>query len=60
MDLSTPTGRMLARMLGAATRHEAQHKAERQRRAGLQKARAGQPQPSHDCAATTTADISDV
>jgi site-specific DNA recombinase len=43
MDLSTPTGRMLSRMLGAAARHEAEHKAERQRRAGLQKARAGQP-----------------
>jgi DNA invertase Pin-like site-specific DNA recombinase len=45
MDLSTPTGRMLARMLGAAARHEAEHKAERQRRAGIQKARAGQPHP---------------
>jgi site-specific DNA recombinase len=43
MDLSTPTGRMLARMLGAAARHEAEHKAERQRRAGLQKAQAGLP-----------------
>jgi site-specific DNA recombinase len=43
LDLSTPTGRMLARMLGAAARHEAEHKAERHRRAGLQKARAGKP-----------------
>jgi hypothetical protein len=41
IDLLTPTGRMLARMLGAAARHEAEHKAERQRRAGLQKAKAG-------------------
>jgi DNA invertase Pin-like site-specific DNA recombinase len=46
LDLSTPTGRMLARMLGAAARHEAEHKAERQQRAGLQKARAGQPHPA--------------
>jgi site-specific DNA recombinase len=38
LDLSSPTGRMLARMLGAAARHEAEHKAERHRRAGLQKA----------------------
>jgi hypothetical protein len=43
LDLSTPAGRMLARMLGAAARHEAEHKAERHRRAGLQKARAGKP-----------------
>ncbi|MHB1554310.1 MAG: recombinase family protein [Acidimicrobiales bacterium] len=32
VDLATPTGRMVARMLGAAARHEAEHKAERQRR----------------------------
>jgi site-specific DNA recombinase len=37
---------MLARMLGAAARHEAEHKAERQQRAGLQKARAGKPHPA--------------
>jgi site-specific DNA recombinase len=35
IDLSTPTGRMLPRMLGAAARHETEHKAERHRRAGL-------------------------
>ncbi|MFI9355842.1 recombinase family protein [Streptomyces lydicus] len=27
IDLATPTGRMIARMLGAAARHEAEHKA---------------------------------
>jgi DNA invertase Pin-like site-specific DNA recombinase len=43
IDLSSPTERMLARMLGAAARHEAEHQAERHRRAGLQKARAGKP-----------------
>jgi len=43
MDLSTPTGQMLARMLGAAARHEAEHQAERRAWAGLQKARAGLP-----------------
>lgn len=32
VDLATPTGRMVARMLGAAARHEGEHKAERQRR----------------------------
>ena len=31
VDLSTPTGRLVARMLGAAARHEAEHKAERQK-----------------------------
>ncbi|WP_234384634.1 recombinase family protein [Streptomyces sp. MMG1121] len=29
IDLATPTGRMVARMLGAAARHEAEHKPER-------------------------------
>jgi DNA invertase Pin-like site-specific DNA recombinase len=43
IDLSTPTGRMVARTLGAAARHESEHKAERQRRERLQKAQAGQP-----------------
>jgi site-specific DNA recombinase len=32
IDLATPTGRLVARMLGAAARHESEHKAERQRR----------------------------
>ncbi|MDH2391914.1 recombinase family protein [Streptomyces sp. HNM0663] len=41
VDLSTPTGRMVARMLGAAARHEAEHKAERQQRQRRQAAEAG-------------------
>ncbi|HEV2370835.1 MAG TPA: recombinase family protein [Streptosporangiaceae bacterium] len=43
IDLATPTGRMVARTLGAAARHEAEHKAERQRRERLQQAKAGRP-----------------
>ncbi|MFD9973801.1 recombinase family protein [Streptomyces sp. NPDC059017] len=41
IDLATPTGRMVARMLGAAARHEAEHKAERQTRQRRQAAEAG-------------------
>lgn len=41
VDLSTPTGRLVARMLGAAARHEAEHKAERQKRQRRQAAEAG-------------------
>ncbi|PBC96577.1 DNA invertase Pin-like site-specific DNA recombinase [Streptomyces sp. Ag82_O1-15] len=41
IDLATPTGRMVARMLGAAARHEAEHKAERQKRQRRQAAEAG-------------------
>ncbi|ADI07413.1 recombinase [Streptomyces bingchenggensis BCW-1] len=41
IDLATPTGRMIARMLGAAARHEAEHKAERQQRQRRQAAEAG-------------------
>ena len=41
IDLATPTGRMIARTLGIAARHESEHKAERQRRERLQKAKAG-------------------
>jgi hypothetical protein len=41
VDLSTPTGRRVARMLGAAARHEAAHKAERQKRQRKQAAEAG-------------------
>src|SRR6266851_1067495 len=46
MDLSTSQGRMVARMLGSAARHEAEHKAERQARERRQKALAGQPHSS--------------
>jgi hypothetical protein len=38
IDLSSPTGRLVARMLGAAARHEAEHKAERQKRQRRQSA----------------------
>lgn len=41
VDLSNPTGRLVARMLGAAARHEAEHKAERQQRQRRQAAEAG-------------------
>ncbi|MBB4939028.1 DNA invertase Pin-like site-specific DNA recombinase [Streptosporangium album] len=41
IDLATPTGRLIARMLGTAARHEAEHKAERQKRQRRQSAEAG-------------------
>jgi DNA invertase Pin-like site-specific DNA recombinase len=41
LDLSTAAGRMVARMLGAAARHESEQKAERIRRVRAQEARAG-------------------
>lgn len=41
LDLATPSGRMVARMLGAAARHESEHKADRVARARQQKAKAG-------------------
>jgi site-specific DNA recombinase len=41
IDLSTPSGRMIARMLGSAARYESEHKAERHRRKALELARAG-------------------
>ncbi|MFD9211626.1 recombinase family protein [Streptomyces sp. NPDC059544] len=41
IDLSTPSGRMTARIHGAVARHESEHKAERVARARLQKAKAG-------------------
>ncbi|MEU1783244.1 recombinase family protein [Streptomyces abikoensis] len=41
IDLATPTGRLIARMLGAAARHEAEHKAERQQRQRRQAAESG-------------------
>jgi site-specific DNA recombinase len=43
IDLSSPTGRFIARALGAAARHEAEHKAERQRRQLRQAAQTGSP-----------------
>ncbi|MDJ0461588.1 recombinase family protein [Streptomyces sp. H27-C3] len=41
IDLSTPSGRMTARILGAVARHESEHKGERVARARQQKAKAG-------------------
>jgi site-specific DNA recombinase len=41
LDLSTASGRMVARMLGAAARHESEQKSERTRRAQQQAAEAG-------------------
>jgi DNA invertase Pin-like site-specific DNA recombinase len=46
IDLSTPTGRMIARTLGAAVRHEAERKAGRQARERRQQAQAGKPHSS--------------
>jgi site-specific DNA recombinase len=43
LDLATPSGRMVARMLGAAARYEGEHKSERQRRKHLELAEAGKP-----------------
>ncbi len=40
-DLSTPSGRMTARILGATARHESEHKSERLRRKALELAEAG-------------------
>jgi site-specific DNA recombinase len=41
IDLSTPTGRMVARMLGATARYESEHKADRIRRKHLELAATG-------------------
>ncbi|MCW2527389.1 MAG: hypothetical protein JWM76_2249 [Pseudonocardiales bacterium] len=41
LDLSTPTGRMTARVVGSMARYESEHKSERTRRAQLQAAQAG-------------------
>lgn len=49
MDLSTASGRMVARMLGAAARHEVEHKSERIRRARVQAAKAGKYHGGRRC-----------
>ncbi len=41
LDLTTPAGRLVARMLGASARYEMEHKSARTRRAQLQAAQAG-------------------
>ena len=43
IDLATPTGKMVARILGSVARQEAEHKGERQRRQRRQSAEAGRP-----------------
>jgi DNA invertase Pin-like site-specific DNA recombinase len=43
LDLSNPSGRMVARMLGAAARYEGEHKAARQRSKHRERAEAGLP-----------------
>ena len=47
LDPSTATGKMLARILGSVSRQESEHKAERQRRANIQRAEAGGWSSSH-------------
>lgn len=42
-DLSTPSGRLVARQLGSVARYESEHKSERVRRALEQRAAAGHP-----------------
>lgn len=43
LDLSTPTGRMQARIVGVMARHESEHKSERIKRKHLELAENGQP-----------------
>ena len=47
LDLSNSTGKMLARIVGSVSRAESEHKAERQRRANMQRAQAGGWWSSH-------------
>jgi site-specific DNA recombinase len=42
LDLSTPSGRMMARILGSVARQEVEHKGERQRRANEQRRATGE------------------
>jgi site-specific DNA recombinase len=43
IDLSTPSGRMVARMLGSTARYESEHKSERIKRKALEAAQSGKP-----------------
>lgn len=54
LDLSTATGKMLARILGSVSRQESEHKSERQRRANIQRAEAGGWWSSHRVFGYTT------
>ncbi|GAB3185883.1 DNA invertase Pin-like site-specific DNA recombinase [Micromonospora palomenae] len=47
VDLTTPSGRMVARMLGATARYESEHKAARIRRKLAENAAAGKPHGGH-------------
>lgn len=47
LDLGNATGKMVARILGSVARQESEHKAERQKRANLQRAEAGGWWSSH-------------
>jgi DNA invertase Pin-like site-specific DNA recombinase len=47
LDLSNATGKMLARIVGSVAEMESEHKAERQRRANVQRAEAGSWWSSH-------------
>ncbi|MGH3490217.1 MAG: recombinase family protein [Actinopolymorphaceae bacterium] len=48
LDLSTPTGRMVARILGDVARHEIEHKTDRWQRSVIQNRRAGEWSNSRD------------
>lgn len=47
LDLGNATGKMVARILGSVARQESEHKAERQKRANIQRAEAGGWWSSH-------------
>jgi DNA invertase Pin-like site-specific DNA recombinase len=49
LDLSHATGKMLARIVGSVSEMESEHKAERQRRANMQRAEAGSWWSSQRC-----------
>jgi site-specific DNA recombinase len=49
LDLSNATGKMLARIVGSVSEMESEHKAERQRRANVQRAEAGSWWSSQRC-----------
>ncbi len=49
LDLTTPSGRMIARQLGAVAQYESEQKGERQKRANLQRAQDGRFFGTHRC-----------
>jgi DNA invertase Pin-like site-specific DNA recombinase len=60
VDLTTPSGRMVARMLGAAARYEVEHKSERAKRKARQRAEQGLPNKGGTRPFGLTADWSEV